>query len=148
MCSIYIDRFAGFKRAMTQFDIPIMKNMVFYQELNASNARNAMHKLFSKKPYPDAIFAANDVTALAAVGFAKEVGISIPNELKVVGYSNDPRSSIISPSITTIEQFPTQIAKVIVAELLKILKKRTNEKVAVDYSPIIMPVELIRRMST
>ena len=148
MCSIYIDRFAGFKRAMTQFDIPIMKNMVFYQELNASNARNAMHKLFSKKPYPDAIFAANDVTALAAVGFAKEVGISIPNELKVVGYSNDPRSSIISPSITTIEQFPTQIAKVIVAELLKILKKGTNEKVAVDYSPIIMPVELIRRMST
>jgi len=148
MCSIYIDRFAGFKRAMTQFDIPIMKNMVFYQELNASNARNSMHKLFSKKPYPDAIFAANDVTALAAVGFAKEVGISIPNELKVVGYSNDPRSSIISPSITTIEQFPTQIAKVIVVELLKILKKGTNEKVAVDYSPIIMPVELIRRMST
>ena len=148
MCSIYIDRFAGFKRAMSQFDIPIIKNMVFYQELNASNARNAMHRLFSKRPYPDAIFAANDVTALAAVGYAKEVGISIPNDLKVVGYSNDPRSSIISPSITTIEQFPTQIGKVIVTELMKTLKKGNTEKVTVDYSPIIMPVELIRRMST
>jgi DNA-binding LacI/PurR family transcriptional regulator len=88
------------------------------------------------------------VTALAAVGYAKEVGISVPNELKVVGYSNDPRSSIISPSITTIEQFPTQIGKVIVTELLKILKKGNTEKEAIEYSPIIMPVELIRRMST
>ena len=38
--------------------------------------------LFAKKPYPEAIFAANDVTALAALGFAKEIGIQVPKELK------------------------------------------------------------------
>ena len=81
-----------------------------------------MHRLFAKKPYPDAVFAANDVTALTALEFAKEMGISVPGELKIVGYSNDPRSSIVSPSITTIEQFPGQIGKVIVNELLRILK--------------------------
>jgi len=147
VCSIYIDRYAGFRKAMAQHGIPIDKEMIFYQELNADNARKAMHMLFGRKPHPEAIFAANDVTALAALGFAKEIGIQVPKELKIVGYSNDPRSAIVSPSITTIEQFPAQIGKVIVGELLKILKNGTGG-IGIDPSPIITPVELIRRMST
>ncbi|RYY30315.1 MAG: LacI family transcriptional regulator [Chitinophagaceae bacterium] len=147
VCSIYIDRYAGFKKAMARHDIPVDKEMVFYQELNTDNARKAMHKLFAKKPYPEAIFAANDVTALAALGYAKEIGIQVPKELKLVGYSNDPRSAIVSPSITTIEQFPAKIGSTIVNELLKILKDGAGG-VAVDPNPIITPVELIRRMST
>jgi LacI family transcriptional regulator len=147
VCSIYIDRFAGFKKAMTQHELAIEKDLVFYHELNADNARKSMHKLFARKPYPEAIFAANDVTALAALGFAKEIGIQVPKELKIVGYSNDPRSAIVSPSITTIEQFPTQIGKIIVGEVLKILKNGSGG-VGIDPSPIVTPVELIRRMST
>jgi LacI family transcriptional regulator len=147
VCSIYIDRFAGFKKAMSLQNIPIVKDWIFYQELNADNARKAMHKLFAKKPYPEAIFAANDVTALAALDFAKEIGIQVPSELKIVGYSNDPRSAIVSPSITTIDQFPAQIGKVIVTELLKILKNGISN-IEVESSPIITPVQLIRRMST
>jgi LacI family transcriptional regulator len=147
VCSIYIDRFAGFKKAMTQNNVPIVKDWVFYQELNADNARKAMHRLFAKKPFPEAIFAANDVTALAVLDFAREIGISVPGELKIVGYSNDPRSAIVSPSITTVDQFPTQIGRVIVSELLKILKNGM-ETIDVDSTPIITPVQLIRRMST
>ena len=146
-CNLYIDRHAGFEKAMVQNNIPILKNQVFYQELNAGNARKAMHRLFAKKPYPDAIFAANDVTALTALEFAKEVGISVPGELKIVGYSNDPRSSIVSPAITTIEQFPGQIGKVIVNEVLRILKNGSKE-IVIDSTPIITPVQLLRRMST
>ena len=147
VCSIYIDRYAGFKKAMAQHALPILKNMLFFQELNADNARKAMYSLFAKKPYPDGIFSANDVTALAALGFAKEIGIAVPNDLKIVGYSNDPRSSIVTPSITTVEQFPAQIGNVIVTELLKILKSG-NAQMALDALPIVTPVELIRRMST
>jgi len=79
--------------------------------------------------------------------YAKEVGIKIPGDLRVVGYSNDPRSAIISPSITTIEQFPVNIGKVIVTEVLKRLKN-DNGNAVLSPEPIIVPVELIRRMST
>ena len=146
VCSLYIERFAGFKKAMVQNKIPIEDDLIFYQELTADNARKAMHRLFAKKPYPEAVFAANDVTALTALEFAKEIGINVPNELKIVGYSNDPRSAIVTPSITTIEQFPGQIGKVIVTELLKILKEGADT--AIDSLPIVTPVQLIRRMST
>jgi LacI family transcriptional regulator len=148
ICSIYIDRYAGFKKAMTQHEIPVLNTQIFYHELNAENARRSMTKLFAKKPYPDGIFAANDVTALEVLHFAKEIGVEVPYELKIVGYSNDPRSSIVSPSMTTIEQFPAQTGKMIVTELIKILKHNVNGKQPAEFPQITTGVGLIRRMST
>jgi LacI family transcriptional regulator len=146
ICNLYTDRLAGFNKALELSSIELNEAYVFYQELNADNARRAMHTLFSTEPYPDAVFAANDVTALTVLAFAKERGISVPGELKIVGYSNDPRSAIISPSITTIDQFPATIGKVISEETIKILK--SAEPNLLEIKPIITPVELIRRMST
>jgi LacI family transcriptional regulator len=146
-CNLYIDRYDGFKKAMDQHTIPLIKDYSFFHELNAVNARKTMHLLFGKKPYPDGILATNDVTALEALSFAKEIGIQVPGELKIVGYSNDPRSAIVSPSITTIEQFPAQIGKAVAEEVLRILKNGIEE-IASDAAPIITPVQLIRRMST
>jgi LacI family transcriptional regulator len=146
-CNIYIDRFAGFEKAMTQHKISIRKDWVFYHELTADNARKTMYRLFAKAPFPDAIMAANDVTAITVLEYAKEVGIRIPEDLRIVGYSNDPRSAIITPSITTIEQFPVNIGRVLVTEVLKRLKNGNGNEV-LSPEPIIVPVELIRRMST
>lgn len=146
-CNLYIDRQAGFEKAMTQHGVPLLKDHVFHQELTVDNARKVLHRMFARKPYPDAIFAANDVSALTALEFAKELGINVPGELRIVGYSNDPRSAIVTPAITTIDQFPGQIGKIIVQEVLRILKKNTNDA-AVDSMPIITPVQLLRRMST
>ncbi|HVU56461.1 MAG TPA: LacI family DNA-binding transcriptional regulator [Puia sp.] len=149
-CSVYVDRFAGHRQAMQEYDLPVSNNRVFYQELTAENARKAMKQLFSKKPYPDAVFAANDVSALEALHFAKEMGVSVPDDLKIVGYSNDPRSAIIAPSMTTIEQFPTNTGKTIVAELLKLLKEYHGQHTAgvASYPTIVTAVELIRRRSS
>ena len=146
-CNLYTERYAGFEKAMTQNGVPIEEALVSYHELTVDNARKDMHRLFAKKPYPDGIFATNDSSALAALEFAKEKGISVPSQLKIVGYSNDPRSSIVTPAITTIEQFPGRIAKAIVDELLKILKGDVEEN-TLNHVPIVIPVQLVRRMST
>ncbi|HWB94293.1 MAG TPA: LacI family DNA-binding transcriptional regulator [Puia sp.] len=149
-CGVYADRLAGCHRAMQAYGLSLSDKRVFYQELTAENARKAMNQLFSKKPYPDAIFAANDVSALEALHFAHERGIAVPEELKIVGYSNDPRSAIVSPSMTTIEQFPTNTGRVVVTELLKILKGNQGhdtEDVA-EHPTIVTAVELIKRKSS
>jgi LacI family transcriptional regulator len=144
---LYRERYAGFEKSMTQNNVPIIEGLIFYQELSVDNARKAMHRLFSEKPYPDGIFGTNDSTALTALEFAKEKGIVVPSQLKIVGYSNDPRGSIVSPSITTVEQFPGRIAKAIVDELLKILTKEVDAQ-NLSSTPIVIPVQLVRRMST
>lgn len=144
--NLYQDRASGYQKAMEQYHLPVNPDWIFHHELTQENARQAMTKLFEGSVVPDALFLSNDVTAIAALEFAKENGISVPESLKLVGYSNDPRSSIISPSITTIQQFPDVMGKRIVEVLMEQLKD--GAEAAVHAKPIIIPVQLIRRMST
>lgn len=148
-CSVYVDRYAGYRQAMQEHGLPVTNGRVFFHELTAENARKTLKRLFSKQPYPDAVFAANDVSALEALHFAKEMGVRVPGHLKIIGYSNDPRSAIVTPSMTTIEQFPTNTGRVIVTELVKILKgDHSKEAAAVASHPtIVTAVELIKRKS-
>lgn len=145
-CSIYKERTAGLKYALNKAGIKLKDAWCFYHELTAENAWNSLRQLFSEKEKPDAIFASNDTTAIAAVQFAREQGLKIPGELKVIGYSNDPRTVIISPSITTIDQHPAEMAHRVAQKLLDMLKDKSKNEI-VD-TPEIAPVTLIRRMTT
>ena len=145
--NLYQDRSAGFLKAIEQHKLPVNENWVFHQELTHANAREAMRKMFEGDVVPDGLFTDNDTSAIAALEFAREKGIDVPGELKIIGYSNDPRTSIITPAITTIEQFPDEVGKKIVETLINSLKNNTN---IIDERtvPITIPVQLIRRMTT
>ncbi|HMI03755.1 MAG TPA: LacI family DNA-binding transcriptional regulator [Pedobacter sp.] len=146
-CNLYRDRSAGFYSAMEQHHIAVNEDWIFHQELTTVNAREAMRKLFEGKKVPDGLCTDNDSSAIAALEYARETGINVPKDLKIIGYSNDPRTAIISPAITTIEQFPNQVGKKIVDVLVDLLKNEKNID-ELSNAPIIIPTELIRRMST
>lgn len=147
--NLYIDRSMGYKKALTQYNIPINEDLIFYQELTHENARKAMEKMFEGKVKPDAVFCSNDTSAIAVLEFAREHNIAVPEKLKIVGYSNDSRTEIIRPSITTVEQFPRLVGTKVVDELMKKITNKTNEvDTAVQNEVTTIPVQLIRRMST
>lgn len=148
--NLYIDRSSGYKKALAQYNIPINEDYIFYQELTQENARKAMEKLFEGEDKPDAVFSSNDACSIAVLEFAREHNIPVPEKLKIVGYSNDSRTEIIRPSITTIEQFPVLVGTKIVEELTKKLAEKTNKTAtAISEAEVTtIPVQLIRRMST
>lgn len=147
--NLYIDRFAGYKKAFAQYDMPLNNDLIFHQELSHENARKAMEIMFEGAIKPDAIFTANDTSAIAALEYAREHNIAVPEDLKIVGYSNDSRTEIVRPSITTIEQFPTLVGDKVVEELLKKLIEKTNNlTTAIPTEITTTSVQLIRRMST
>ncbi|WP_134087651.1 LacI family DNA-binding transcriptional regulator [Olivibacter sp. XZL3] len=145
-CSIYKERTEGFFHALGKANIKLNKKWCFYQELTAENAWNSLRQIFAEKDKPDGIFASNDTTALAAVEFAREQGIKIPDDLKIIGYSNDPRASIISPPVTTIDQHPVEMASRVAQKLIDLLKDRSLR--AINHTQEIVPVTLVRRMTT
>jgi LacI family transcriptional regulator len=56
-------------------------------------------------PYPPtAIFAANDTLAQAAIDAARQRGISVPNQLSIVGFDDIPLASHLTPPLTTVRQ--------------------------------------------
>ncbi|RZM28812.1 MAG: LacI family transcriptional regulator [Pedobacter sp.] len=145
--NLYEDRSAGFLKAMEVNDIEINNDWIFHQELTHDNALVAVAKLFDGDTVPDGICTDNDSSAIAVLQFAKERGIGVPDQLKIVGYSNDPRTAIVTPSITTIEQFPKQVGDEIVKVLITLLKNK-EENVNTVMPPIVIPVQIIKRMST
>jgi len=145
-CSIYKERTEGLRHALSKANIHLNEKWCFYHELTAENAWSSLRQIFSDDEKPDAIFASNDTTAVAAVQFAREQGINIPNELKIIGYSNDPRTSIITPSITSIEQYPAEMAFRVAQKLLELLRDKSKREEP-DTEEIV-PVTLVRRMTT
>src|SRR5690606_27971710 len=87
-CSIYRERTRGFRDALAKQNIILREDRIYHHELTAENARNSLSKLFESADVPDGLFAANDTTAIAAVEFARERAIRIPEDLKIIGYSN------------------------------------------------------------
>lgn len=68
---------------------------------------------------PDAIFASDDLTAILVIKIAQELGISVPDELKVIGYDGTYFIENYYPHLTTIKQPMKEIAQLTVDLLLQ-----------------------------
>ena len=148
-CSIYRERTEGFVDALRKGNVSPREEWVYHQELTAENAWSTVRQLFAGAEQPDGLFAANDTTAIAAVEFARERGVRIPGDLKIIGYSNDPRTAIISPAITSIEQYPNDMADKVAQTLLGALQGAADWSIPTKLGePLVCPVDLVRRMTT
>lgn len=143
--TIYQNRQKGFMKALKEAKLPIDESMIIHNSLSRAEGKLAVKKLLQNLTLPDAIFCANDTTALSAVLFLREQKIKVPDEIAIVGFSNEPFSEVVTPSITTLQQPGFEMGQK-AAELIiqQILHKEKNPK----FETIKMPIELIVRESS
>jgi len=116
-------RFNGYKEALDEADIP--HNPQFnldgdYSPLSGYRAtRFALMNAFEF----DGIFADNDQMAIGAMKALKEHGKRIPEDVKIVGFDNTFASSIVSPSLTTINVPKFRMGTEAVASLIKLINR-------------------------
>jgi len=77
----------------------------------------AARRLLLDAEPPTAIFSANDLMALGVIRLAREVGLSVPSELSVVGFNDIPQSGLFDPPLTTVH-VPQEEMGVLAAALL------------------------------
>lgn len=83
---------------------PAANMIVPVPEFSYDAAVSIATQLLSMPERPDAIFAASDVFAVAAIKAAKRLGISIPKDLGVIGFDNTNISIMSEPALTTVKQ--------------------------------------------
>src|SRR5215210_4967452 len=94
----------GYREAHAAAGVPVDEELLRPGGFVAEPSREAAQALLSLPTPPTAVFAANDVSALATLEVATERGFRVPAELSVVGFDNIPESALSRPSLTTVQQ--------------------------------------------
>ncbi|MGB3607084.1 MAG: LacI family DNA-binding transcriptional regulator [Psychroserpens sp.] len=122
-------------------------------KLLSENHLDALEKeieqLFKSNPHIDGIFAVNELYAVTAMKVARKLGLSIPEALQVVSFTDGVLSKHSTPSLTTVKQHGQKIGEK-AAELLinRLELEDTAEEQEEVYETIIIETDLVEREST
>ncbi|NOZ45744.1 MAG: LacI family transcriptional regulator [Chlorobi bacterium] len=142
---IGMNRQNGYVHALQDYKIPVDKEMIFDCD-SYKKALELTEQLFKTKNIPDAIFAANDLTAIGAMKIIKDKGLKIPDDVAVIGFGNSFYSQISDPALTTVSQPGYEMGK-LATELLFNRLNSTDEK-AEEPQLKVLKTKLIIRDST
>ncbi|MDQ0217433.1 LacI family transcriptional regulator [Peribacillus cavernae] len=122
------DRLKGFKQAMSQHGLPIEPLLVQEGDFSYESGYNLMMKFLALEHPPTAVFAANDEMAIGAIKAIKFRGLSVPENISVIGFDNIKISSIFEPALTTIAQPAYDIGQKAMELLIKLINKDSLTK--------------------
>lgn len=142
---IYSNRQKGYCQALTDAGLEIDDSLIINNSLTRSEGTKAIEKLLKNKILPDAIFCANDTTALSVIIHLQKCDIKVPDDISIIGFSNEPFSEVVTPSISTVKQ-PGFIIGKKAAEL--IIDQILSKKKKINFKTIVLPTELIIRKSS
>lgn len=136
-------RLKGYLAALEKHHIPVKEEWIIFSGFTQDCGEADTHQLLKCEPRPDAIFAVNDRKAIGAMIALKKEKIIIGKEIGVIGFTNDPIATIISPTLSTIAEPAFEIGKMSCELLLKHIKKS-------HFPPqeITLPGQLIIRESS
>lgn len=120
---IGINRYNGYKDALYKHGLKPDDSLVFMCDTREL-AEQMTPSLLQRKDRPDAIFAVNDKTAVAALHVAKRMGLNVPRDLSICGFTNDETAVACDPMLTTVEQRGVEVGRQAVDVLLGLVEGR------------------------
>ncbi len=136
-------RVQGYIDAMKRAKLEIPEGYLLHGDMHESHGYKSMEKLFASGTAPDAVFTVNDTVAVGVYQRIKEAGLKIPDDIAVLGFSNSSITTMITPALTVIDQFPRTMGKKAATMLIEMIEgKRTKPKT------FIIETKLVERGST
>jgi DNA-binding LacI/PurR family transcriptional regulator len=136
------DRFAGYSSVITEAGLGEIK--VGVGDFRYDGGHQAALEMFRRPNPPDALFCANDLSALGAIDALRELGLRVPEDVLVCGFDGIPATSWGAYELTTFRQDGQRM----VEETLKLIERRSAaEDNSTDVS-VVLPPEFIERAST
>ena len=139
--NVYADRRAGYLAALTDAGITPDESLIFEDSTTRDkgfyNAAKALERGCN------ALYCAGDYAALGVIEYARNRGISIPDEFGVVGTANETFADVVSPALSTLEQNAFEIGSRAAKAFLDIKQGRE-----VADRKVVVPMRLIIRESS
>lgn len=97
------NRFNGYKDALLRHGITPDKSLFHFCD-NRDDAEAITPEVMSQDSPPDAFFAVNDDTAIGILYTVKRMGLRVPEDISICGFTNGDRAISCDPMLTTVEQ--------------------------------------------
>lgn len=135
----------GYIDALKKHSLPVDPDLIIHYDLTISKVKIYINYFLNLKERPDAIFCINDPTAIETMRVIKENGLRIPEDISIIGFSNDYVSALMEPSLTTVEQPIKEMGRIAATLLLE----QIDRDVADWKAPtIVLKTKLIVRNSS
>ncbi|WP_417871127.1 LacI family DNA-binding transcriptional regulator [Winogradskyella sp.] len=142
---IFNNRIRGYIDALTKHNLPLDQNLLTESSLTLEDGREMMQKFLQLEQRPDAVYVASDYAALGALQVLNENNINVPEDICLIGFGNEPFTSFVKPTISTVNQHSAEIGK-ITAETF--LSRINDENWKPSLNKNILKSELIVRESS
>jgi LacI family transcriptional regulator len=137
-------RFEGFKQCLFENQIPLYEYLFETGDFGSESGKQAMLRILSNPTKPTAVFVMNDMMAIGAIAAARSIGISIPEDVSVIGFDDIQLDSVVSPALTTMAQPVNEMAIQATSLLFDRLRRNRKE----SNQRIILQAHLVERNST
>lgn len=142
---IFKNRYLGYKQALLDSGFEIDESLVIEIHSKVEEGKKTMRQLLNLETPPDAIFSSSDFTALGAIQEIKEQGLRIPQDISVIGFSNEPFTRFMELTITSVDQSPIEMGRIAAKVFLKEVNKGSKNK---KESQIVLEPKLMIRQSS
>jgi LacI family transcriptional regulator len=135
-------RIVGYQQALKKLKLVQTHGFIQHANFTREDVVSKTNTLLSMNKKPDAIIAFSDQMAVSAMLTIKKAGYSIPGDLAVMGFNNEPGDMLMEPTLTSIDQPALEMGRKAAKMLLAQINGSGNPKTEVLQS------ELITRKST
>jgi LacI family transcriptional regulator len=139
-----VARNEGYRRALQSAGLPVVDDLQLPGYWTRNGGREAMRELMTREPRPDAVFCANDLMAIGAMDVIRELGLSIPDDIALVGFDDVEAAELVTPPLTTVTN-PSYEAGRAAGELLL---SRVQGQSTRARRTVLLPCRLVEREST
>lgn len=121
--SLYVGRKRreGYEAALQAHGLPLRPEYIIEGGCHEEDGKRGAQWLLALAEPPDGIFAINDPVALGAFLYLQDHQVRIPEQIGVVGFSDNPNAALVRPALTTVNQPAYEMGKTAASILLDIL---------------------------
>ena len=138
------NRMYGYLDALRDNNQKIKEELIHYYALEQQSIEIFLRNTIAKYPQVDGLFVFNDYVANQAVNILQKLGKHIPADISVMGFSDEPVATYMTPQLSTVEQVAPKMGRLAAQKLISIINRNEPQR----SEKIIINQQLVLRETT
>lgn len=144
--NVFEERLRGYLNALRKYEIPIEEELIMKGDFSLEFGKQCVRNLIDNNINFDAVFTLEDFTAMGVMLELKAHGKRIPEDVGLVGFANEAFTSLVSPTLSTIDQRTADMGREVGLLLVRMLKAQDYKGEKID-NIVLLPELMIRESS-